>query len=57
MLICGPYHSISSPMVGMGYLRSYLEQRGIECGLWDLNIESRRYLLDTTGNPKLVGEL
>lgn len=57
MLICGPFHSTSSPMVGMGYLRSYLEQRGIQCGLRDLNIDSRAYLLEATGDRALVDEL
>jgi len=44
-------------MVGMGYLRSYLESHGIECPLRDLNIESRSYLLDTAANPELVRRL
>jgi len=41
----------------MAYLRSYLEKRGIVCQVRDLNIESRAYLLEVTGNKPLVDEL
>lgn len=46
MLICAPFHSIANAPVGMPYLSSYLQQRGIACPLEDLNIKSRQYLLE-----------
>src|SRR5262245_61943869 len=46
MFVCAPFHSIANAPVGMAYLRSFLQQRGIDCPLEDLNITARMYLME-----------
>jgi hypothetical protein len=57
MLVSGPFHSTNNPMVGMAYLRAYLEQRGIACPTHDLNIESRAFLQAAVPDPILIRRL
>ncbi len=57
MLICGPFHSVCNPPVGMAYLKSYLETAGIGCKLFDLNIQSRECLKEIHIDANLIDRL
>jgi len=57
MIICGPFHSVCNPPVGMAYLKSYLQASGIACSLHDLNILSRRFLLDAAFAPGFIDRM
>ena len=64
MFVCAPFHSIANAPVGMAYLRSFLQRRGIDCPLEDLNIRARQYLIesqdldaDAAARRRIVDEL
>lgn len=47
MLIIPPLHSVTSPTVGVGYLKASLQSAGLPCPTRDLNIELYQYLRST----------
>ncbi len=44
MLIIPPYHSVTSPTVGVGYLKTAMQNSGIPCPAVDLNISLYQHL-------------